>query len=62
MQLFLDSAAEELITYWLAQGIVDGITTNPSVMRRDGITDLVGPRQSSPHLWHRGPCASRRPA
>ena len=41
MQLFLDSAAEELITYWLAQGIVDGITTNPSVMRRDGITDPV---------------------
>lgn len=39
MQLFLDSAAEEAITYWLSQGIVDGVTTNPSVMRRDRVTD-----------------------
>jgi transaldolase len=42
MQLFLDSADDTLVRYWLAQGVLDGITTNPTVLRRDGVTDTVG--------------------
>lgn len=39
MQLLLDSADEAQIAYWWAQGVLDGVTTNPSVMRRDGVSD-----------------------
>lgn len=41
MQLFLDSADEAQVRYWLGQGILDGITTNPTVLRRDGVSDPV---------------------
>jgi transaldolase len=37
MQLFLDSADVEDIRTWLNQGVLDGVTTNPSVLRRDGV-------------------------
>ena len=40
MQIFLDSADIKQIGTWLAQGVVDGVTTNPSIMFKDGITDL----------------------
>lgn len=32
MQIFIDSADVKQIETWLAQGIVDGVTTNPSIM------------------------------
>ena len=40
MQLFLDSADHKQIQHWLQQGIVDGVTTNPTIMFKDGVTDL----------------------
>jgi transaldolase len=40
MQIFIDSADPKQIEAWLAQGIVDGATTNPSIMYKDGVTDL----------------------
>lgn len=40
MKIFIDSANQHEIEQWLAQGIVDGITTNPSIMFKDGVYDL----------------------
>lgn len=40
MQIFIDSADVKQIEAWLAQGVVDGATTNPSIMFKDGVTDL----------------------
>jgi transaldolase len=40
MQIFIDSADAKQIETWLAQGVVDGVTTNPSIMFKDGLKDL----------------------
>src|SRR5580700_1853829 len=40
MQIFIDSADPSQIENWLQQGVVDGATTNPSIMFKDGVTDL----------------------
>jgi transaldolase len=40
MLVFVDSADQKQIEYWLEQGVVDGVTTNPSIMFKDGVTDL----------------------
>jgi transaldolase len=40
MRVFVDSADQEQIENWLDQGVVDGVTTNPSIMFKDGVTDL----------------------
>jgi transaldolase len=40
MQLFVDSADHKQIQQWLQQGVVDGVTTNPTIMFKDGVTDL----------------------
>jgi transaldolase len=40
MQIFVDSADQKQIEDWLFQGVVDGVTTNPSIMFKDGVTDL----------------------
>jgi transaldolase len=40
MRVFVDSADQKQISQWLEQGIVDGVTTNPSIMFKDGVTDL----------------------
>jgi transaldolase len=40
MRLFVDSADQKQIEHWLQQGVVDGVTTNPSIMFKDGVTDL----------------------
>jgi transaldolase len=40
MQIFIDSADAKQIETWLVQGVVDGATTNPSIMFKDGVTDL----------------------
>jgi len=40
MQIFIDSANEKEIVYLLRQGIVDGVTTNPTIMLKDGIYDI----------------------
>ena len=40
MQIFIDSANVKEIEIWLAQGVVDGATTNPSIMFKDGVADI----------------------
>jgi len=40
MKIFVDSADHQQINHWLQQGVVDGATTNPSIMFKDGVTDL----------------------
>ena len=40
MEIFLDTANREEIERWLECGIADGVTTNPSIMLKDGGYDL----------------------
>lgn len=40
MQIYLDSADHLEIEKWMREGIVDGVTTNPSVLFKDGVFDL----------------------
>lgn len=40
MQIYLDSADHREIEKWSAEGIVDGVTTNPSILFKDGVFDL----------------------
>ena len=39
MEIFIDSAELNEIKKWLGYGLLDGVTTNPSIMFRDGIYD-----------------------
>ena len=41
MKLFIDSADSSEIERWLSAGIRDGITTNPSLLKKAGVTDPV---------------------
>lgn len=40
MQIFLDTADLEEIRRWLEFGVLDGVTTNPSIMLKDGGYDF----------------------
>jgi transaldolase len=40
VKIFVDSSDIKEIKKWDAQGIVDGVTTNPSIMLKDGAYDL----------------------
>jgi len=40
MQIYIDSADQTEIEKWSAQGIIDGATTNPSILFKDGVFDL----------------------
>lgn len=40
MQIFIDSANIREIEKWVRFGIADGVTTNPSIMLKDGLTDM----------------------
>jgi len=54
MQIFLDSADEKELTHWLAEGVVDGVTTNPSILLKDGAGDLESvARRLAALLGHR---------
>jgi transaldolase len=57
MEIFIDSASITEIEKWLKMGVIDGATTNPSIMLKDGVYDaeagvkeiaaLVNPRPVS---------------
>lgn len=57
MEIFIDSASITEIEKWLEMGVIDGVTTNPSIMFKDGVYDaeagakqiatLVNPRPVS---------------
>lgn len=40
MEIFIDSANLKEIERWLTEGVLDGVTTNPSIMYADGMHDL----------------------
>ena len=40
MKIFIDSANQKDIEKWLNYGIIDGITTNPSILLKDGLYDI----------------------
>lgn len=40
MEIFIDSANPGEIRRWLEYGVVDGVTTNPSIMLKDGGYDM----------------------
>ncbi len=37
MEIFIDSASITEIEKWLELGVIDGVTTNPSIMLKDGV-------------------------
>ena len=37
MEIFIDSASSAEIRKWLEMGVIDGVTTNPSIMLKDGV-------------------------
>ncbi|MFC1914663.1 transaldolase family protein [Chloroflexota bacterium] len=39
MEIFIDSADTNEILKWLDMGVIDGVTTNPSIMLKDGVYD-----------------------
>jgi transaldolase len=40
MEIFIDSANTGEIEKWMKMGIADGVTTNPSIMYKDGVYDM----------------------
>lgn len=42
MKIFIDSANQKDIEKWLYYGILDGVTTNPSILLKDGLYDIEG--------------------
>lgn len=40
MEIFLDSSNLNEIKKWSQEGIIDGVTTNPSIILKDGVLDL----------------------
>jgi len=40
MQIFLDTANMIEIEKWLGYGVLDGVTTNPSIMFKEGVQDI----------------------
>ncbi|MHA1378141.1 MAG: transaldolase family protein [Candidatus Helarchaeota archaeon] len=40
MQIFIDSANLKIIERFTSYGIIDGVTTNPTFMKREGIRDI----------------------
>jgi len=39
MEIFIDSASIAEIEKWMEMGVIDGVTTNPSIMFKDGVYD-----------------------
>jgi transaldolase len=40
VKIFVDSANVRDVSVWVGAGIIDGVTTNPSIMFKDGVYDL----------------------
>lgn len=40
MDIFADTSDVNEITKWLRRGVLDGVTTNPSIMLKDGVRDM----------------------
>ena len=40
MEIFLDSSNLEEVKKWFQEGVIDGVTTNPTIMYKDGVKDV----------------------
>ena len=40
VEIFLDSSNLDEIKKWIEEGVIDGVTTNPTIMFKDGVRDL----------------------
>lgn len=40
MKIFIDTAKTDEIRRWQEYGVLDGVTTNPSIMWKDGVADI----------------------
>ena len=54
MEIFLDSANLDEIHRWQGYSVLDGVTTNPSIMLKDGGYDMKARAKEICHLVH--PC------
>jgi len=55
MEIFIDSASIDNIEKWLDMGVVDGVTTNPSIMFNDGVYDAEAGARAIATLIHPRP-------
>ena len=55
MEIFIDSANISEIEKWLKMGIVDGVTTNPSIMLNDGVYNMDAGAKEIARLIHPRP-------
>ena len=54
MEIFIDSANVAEIEKWVRYGVADGVTTNPSIMLKDGVYDIeAGAKQIASALGER---------
>ena len=54
MEIYLDSADKREITRWLSEGIIDGVTTNPTIlfnMHHFNVTDHDILKENWANLW-----------
>ena len=52
MEIFLDSANLKEIDRWLSYGVLDGVTTNPSIMLKDGGYNIEARARQIAELVH----------
>jgi len=57
MKIFIDSADQREIQRWLGEGIIDGVTTNPSIMLKDGVYDIEAGAKRLCRLVGDRPCS-----
>jgi len=50
MQIYLDSADHREIERWTREGVIDGVTTNPSILFKEGVFDLEDGARALAHL------------
>ena len=52
MEIFIDSASIDNIEKWLEMGVIDGVTTNPSIMFSDGVYNAEAGAKTIASLVH----------
>jgi len=55
MKIFIDSANTVEIKKWLNMGVIDGVTTNPTIMLKDGVYDIEKGAKNIATLVHPRP-------
>jgi len=55
MEIFIDSASITNIRKWLKMGVIDGVTTNPSIMFKDGVYNAEAGAKEIAALVHPRP-------